>query len=238
LLVTNWGGAIATTVAEAALLGILSCLRRTTYVDLLTHRDRGWLARSEKGMMRSLLYRRVGLHGFGNTARALVGLLRPFQCDISGYDPFVPGSVFTALGVTQRSELRDLYSASDVVSIHCSSTPLTQRVVGRELLGAMKDGSVLVNTARASIVDLEALLNELRSGRLSASLDVFDDEPLFADSPLRHLSNCQLTCHTAGPTPERAVDAGDVTVENIRRYVTGSAPLVNLVALDKYDLQT
>ena len=238
LLVTNWGDAAARTVAEAALLGILSCLRRTTYVDLLMHRDRGWMSQDDKATLRSLFGRRVGLHGFGSAARALVHLLAPFQCEVVSYDPYVEAAAFERHGVVPVPDLHTLYSTSDVVSIHCSSTPETRRVVSRALLQAMRPGAVLVNTARAAVVDMSALAETLASRRLAASLDVFDVEPLPPGSPLRSFSNCQLTCHSAGPTLDRMSDAGDVAIENIQRYVEGGLPLLNVIDLERYDRAT
>jgi len=234
LLVTNWGDSISRTVAEAALLGILSCLRRTTHVDLLMHRDSGWFGRDQRGSLRSLFHRRVGLHGFGQVAQALVRLLAPFQCAVAAFDPFVPASVFEACGVRQMATLEELYATSEVVSIHCPGGAATYHSVGAPLLGLMKDGSCLINTARGSVIDTEALARELATGRVSAALDVFEDEPLPEASPLRGLPNCQLTCHTAGPTVDRVVDAGDAALANIARYVEGGR-LVGVVDADQYE---
>lgn len=235
LFVTNWGQSISRTVAEAALLAILSSLRCTTHVDLLTHRDSGWLDRRQKDIVRSLFGRRVGLHGFGNTARFLVILLRPFDCVVSAYDPHVAPTVFAEHAVAAAADLRELYSSNDVVSIHCTGNADTHHVVDASLLASMPDGAILVNTARGSVIDVEALAAELQKGRITASLDVFEEEPLPVTSVLRGLPNCQITCHTAGPTVDRVVDAGDLAIESIRRYLEGAAPLDNVVDSHGYD---
>jgi len=235
ILVTNWGTLIGKTVAEASLMGILSCLRRTTQVAFLMHQEKGW--RGGQKDVESLYYQKVGLHGFGVIAQDLVRLLEPFNCDISTYSPHAPDEVLAEFGVKRMTDLKALYSENRVISIHASKTPENFHLVNAEILGAMQDGGVLVNTARGAIIDTDALVAELKTGRIYASLDVYDPEPPPPESELRGLLNCQLTCHTAGPTPDRMVDMGEESIENIRRYMAGE-PLTNTVSLEKYDLIT
>ncbi|HJP28711.1 MAG TPA: NAD(P)-dependent oxidoreductase, partial [Dehalococcoidia bacterium] len=105
------------------------------------------------------------------------------------------------------------------------------------ILGEMEDGAVFVNTARGAVVDTDALIAELKSGRIYASLDVYDTEPLEEDSELRGMRNCQLTCHSAGPTLDRMIDFGEATIDNIERYTKGE-DLERIVDAQKYDLIT
>ncbi len=235
LLVTNWGTLIGPTVAEAALVGMLSCLRRTTQVAFVMHRDGGW--RGGEKDVESLYYQKVGLQGFGHVARSLVKLLRPFECEISAYDPYVPSEVFEAHKVKRVSDLKTLYASSKIISIHAPKVPETYHTVNTETLSAMQDGAVLVNTARGAIIDTDALVTELNAGRIYASLDVYEEEPLPPDSPLRGLLNCQLTYHTAGPTPDRIVDMGDAAIENIGRYTRGES-VDHVVDVEQYDRMT
>ena len=235
VVVTNWGRLIGPTVAEASLLGILSCLRRSTLVTLQMHTE-GWWRGGEKSV-ESLFYQKVGLHGFGIIAQELVKLLAPFKCEISTYSPHAPDSALEEYGVRRETDLKKLYSDNYVISVHASKTDENFHIVNAEVLAGMQDGAVLVNTARGAVIDTEALTEELKKERIYASLDVYEKEPLPEDSPLRGLRNCQLTCHTAGPTPDRMVDMGDEAVENIRRYMNGE-PLTNLMTVEKYDLIT
>ncbi|MDA0711292.1 MAG: NAD(P)-dependent oxidoreductase, partial [bacterium] len=145
MLVTNWGNLIGPTVAEAALMGMLSCLRRTVQIAFLMHRDKGWRDEGPKEV-ESLFYQRVGLHGFGNIAQILVGLLAPFKCQISAYDPYVKDGVCEALGVRRVHFLKQLYAENKLVSIHAPKTDETYHVVNEEILAAMPDGAILVNT--------------------------------------------------------------------------------------------
>ena len=214
-------------------MAILSCLRRTTQIAFLMHHDKGWQSRNEE----SLFKQKVGLHGFGNIARNLVKLIAPFGCDIETYSPYTPGSDLEQYGVRRQTDLKALYASNRIISIHAASTPETYHVVNAEILRAMQDGGVIVNTARGALIDTDALTAELKTGRIYASLDVYEKEPLPENSPLRGLLNCQLTCHSAGPTPDRMVDFGESAVENIRKYVNGE-PVDHVVNAQLYDLIT
>jgi phosphoglycerate dehydrogenase-like enzyme len=235
VLVSNWGTIISRTIAEAALMMVLNGLRLITEVTLEMHVRRGW--RLDEKQHRSLFERSVGLHGLGPIAQDLVPLLAPFHCKVSAYSPHCPDEVFEKLAVAKVGDLRTLYASNDVISIHTGDTPENHHIVDAELLAAMPDGAVLINTARGGIVDTDALVAELRTGRIAASLDVFETEPLPADSPLRGLENCQLIPHMAGPTLDRRVDCGTLAVDNIARYLRGE-PVLFPVSLHKYDTAT
>jgi phosphoglycerate dehydrogenase-like enzyme len=233
LLVTNWGDVISRTISEASLMMILASLRRVTEMTMGMHVRREW----PKERMRSLFERTVGLHGMGPIAQYLVPLLRPFGVEISAYSPNCPDEVFERLGVTRVASLKELYASNDVISIHTGNTPENYHIVNAEILGAMQDGAVLVNTARGAIVDADALVAELKKGRIFAALDVYEEEPLPADSPLRGLENCMLIPHEGGPTGDRLVDVGRLCIDNIKRYLAGEDP-VNQLTPERYSTMT
>ena len=222
LLVSNWGNLIGPTVAEAALLAMLSCLRRSVEVAFLMHQEKGWRSGNDQ-RVESLFYQTVGLHGFGNVAQHLVKMLAPFKCEISAYDPYLSDDVFENAGVRRILDLNALYSENRIISLHGPKTDETYHVVNAKLLQFMQDGAILVNTSRGALIDIDALISELKTGRISASLDVYEEEPLPSHSELRGLLNCQLTPHTGGPTTDRYVDFGRAAIENIRKYVNGEA---------------
>lgn len=236
LVVTNWGTLIGPTVAEAALMAMLSCLRRTVQVAFLMHHEKGWRNTGPK-QVESLFYQKIGLHGFGNIARDLVDLLAPFHCSISAYDPYAPDAVFEKHGVKRVHDLKTLYADNRIVSIHAPKTEETYHVINKDILASMPDGGILVNTARGALIDTEALIAELQTGRIMASLDVYETEPLPQDSPLRGLLNCQLSPHTAGPTPDRMIDFGRAAIDNIKAYIKGD-DLQFVVDARTYDLMT
>jgi phosphoglycerate dehydrogenase-like enzyme len=239
LLVTNWGDVISRTISEHTLMMILASLRNVTRCTLDMHARRGWTHYPT----RSLFERTVGLHGMGPIAQELVPLLKPFEVKLSACSPNCPDEVFARLGVRRVADLPTLYRENDIISIHTGNTPQNLHIVNAGLLKCMKDGAVLVNTARGPIVDTAALVAELRTGRIYAALDVFEEElvppygGLAADSPLRGLENCLLTPHEGGPTPDRLVDCGRLAIANIERFLRGEQP-VNQITVKRYDAMT
>lgn len=230
LLVSNWGGSIAPTVAEHALLLALSSLRGMAEHQQHLHND-GWRGPAA----RSLYDRRVGLHGFGMVARALVPLLAPFRCRVSAFAPGDADADLAKLGVTRSTSPQALYADSDVLICLVPLTPQTHGLVGDVLLSRLHDGAVFVNVGRGAVIDDEALLRH--APRLGLGLDVYRDEPLPADSPLRRIAHAVLTPHIAGPTVDRRCDAGAFCLANIRRFQAGERPQA-VIDLARYDTQT
>jgi len=216
LLVTNWGGSISRVVAEGALLHILSCLRRSRQWMQVMHHEGGWKGKDRAD--KSLFGRRVGIHGFGNVARELVALLRPFGCAISAFAPDVGAAVETAWQVKSAASLEALFSGNDIVVELAPLIPETTGIVDERLLRLIPHGGVFVNVGRGAVVEAAALVSVARDGNVLFGLDVFDGEPLPADSPLRSMRNVALTPHVAGPTRDRFRDAGEFMLGNLRAY--------------------
>jgi phosphoglycerate dehydrogenase-like enzyme len=236
LWVTNWGASAAAPVAEAALTLILCSLRRMTQWSLLMHRDRAWSAR---GLMPgiSLFGKRVGIHGFGNVARELVRLLQPFQCVVSAYSKGVPQEVFRENGVAMAASLDDLFAESDVLVEAEAFTSRTRGIITERLLRLLPIGASFVNIGRGPLVDEMAICRIAAEGRIHFALDVFGQEPLPENSPLRGMMNVTLTPHVAGPTVDHRRTCGRVTVENLRRFARGELP-DGLISLEIYDRST
>jgi len=230
LLVSNWGGSIAPTVAEHAMLLALSCLRGLAEHQNNLHGD-GWHGPTA----RSLYGRRVGLHGFGNVARALVPLLAPFRCRVSAFAPGDADTDLAACGVVRSTSPQALYADSEVLICLVPLTAQTHELVGEELLSRLGDGAVFINVGRGAVVDEAALLRH--APRLGIGLDVFRDEPLPVTSPLRQIAHAVLTPHIAGPTVDRRGDAGAFGLANIRRFLAGEQPQA-VIDLDRFDAQT
>jgi phosphoglycerate dehydrogenase-like enzyme len=166
--------------------------------------------------------RRVGVIGASRIGRRLLELLRPFDLVPSLTDPYVDEAGAAALGVPLLP-LDDLLRTSDIVTIHAPETPETHHLIGARELALMPDGAVLINTARGSLLDHDALTTELRAGRLSAILDVTDPEPLPADSPLFDLPNAFITPHLAGSQGNEVSRLGLTVAEEAGRLVGGRA---------------
>ncbi|WP_405862024.1 hydroxyacid dehydrogenase [Streptomyces sp. NBC_00090] len=143
-------------------------------------------------------YRRtVGIIGASRIGRRVLELLRPHDLDLVLHDPYVPPAEAARLGA-RAVGLDELCATSDVVSVHAPELPDTRHLINDRRLALMRDGSTLINTSRGSLVDQDALISELTSGRLNAVIDVTVPEVLPADSPLYDLPNVVLTPHVAG----------------------------------------
>jgi phosphoglycerate dehydrogenase-like enzyme len=232
LIVTNWGSSISPTVAECTLMLILMALRRASYWAVAMHRDGAW--KNGGAYTQSLLGRRVGLHGFGSIGQCLVPMLRPFTSRIQAYSPSVPDAVFSNLGVQRIASLDQLFAESDVVVELAAATTENYHLVKEHHLRLIPEGGVFVNVGRGCVVDEDGLLRVAQEGRLQIALDVFEREPLPADSPLRGLPNVTLLPHLGGPTRDRRRDSGVLALKNLRAFLRGE-PLDAVVTLEVYD---
>jgi phosphoglycerate dehydrogenase-like enzyme len=165
--------------------------------------------------------RRVGVIGASRIGRKVIELLRPFDLAVSLSDPYVDEAGAAKLGAPLLG-LDELLRTSQIVTVHAPETPETRHLIGRRELALMPDGGVLINTARGSLVDTDALVDELRTGRLSAVLDVTDPEPLPADSPLHDLPGAFVTPHLAGSQGNELARLGLAVAEEAERVVSGA----------------
>jgi (S)-sulfolactate dehydrogenase len=179
-------------------------------------------------MGREIVGKRLGLIGFGAIAKETAKRAVALGMNVGAYDPYVAADSpawSQPWGGVEPMPLAELLTASDVVSLHVPLTPETRHLIGADALARMKRDAILINAARGGVVDERALADALKNGRLGgAALDVFDEEPLtgergavFAGCP-----NLVLTPHIAGVTEESNVRVSWVTVENVRKYLTGS----------------
>lgn len=169
------------------------------------------------------LGRRIGVIGASRVGRRVMELLRPFDLAVSLYDPYVDDDQARALGAVPLA-LDELLRSSDIVSLHAPDIPETHRMLNRERLALIPDGGVLINTSRGTLVDPQALTDELMSGRIGAVLDVTEPEPLPADSPLYRLPNVFLTPHIAGSLGNELERLGRTVVEELERLAAGLPP--------------
>ncbi|MFD8999919.1 hydroxyacid dehydrogenase [Streptomyces sp. NPDC059582] len=175
------------------------------------------------------LGRRIGIIGASRVGRRLLELLRPFDFEVLLHDPYVDTAEAHALGAEPLS-LEELLRRSDIVSLNAPDLPETYRMLDRARLALIRDGGVLINTARGALVDPDALTDELVSGRLHAVLDVTEPEPLPAASPLYRLPNVFLTPHIAGSLGNELERLGRIVVAELERLATG-LPLAHEVRL-------
>ncbi len=220
IAVTHAASAIAPAVAEMSLLLVMLLLRRAHHSDRALKAGGTWADAQPAPMGQELCGQRVGVIGAGYTGRSFIRLLRALEAEVWVYDPFLTAERATELGV-RRVALDELLAGCPVVSLQAPSTAETYHMIGARELRLLPDGALFVNTARSWLVDQEALLAELETGRIQAALDVFDEEPLPADSPFRKLDNVFLTPHIAGATVQARRRQGRTIVEEMERFFAG-----------------
>ena len=218
----------AESVAQGVILYMLMGLRKVYPTLKETERIGWWRAASNQG----LEGKTVGLVSFGMIAKEVARMLQVFGCKVK---------VFSNHGVSEEEakkycvepvSLEELFSTCDVVSIHSGMTPKTYHMVDARLLAMMKDGALLINTARGAVIDEKALEEEVITGRLSAVLDVFEVEPLPADSRLRGLSNVVIVPHCGGPTTDVRGILTYAMIDDAVKCANGNTDVPSKISMD------
>jgi phosphoglycerate dehydrogenase-like enzyme len=210
-------------VAESILLLVLALSHRLTIKDRLVRHGK-W-AESTLPLGREPRDRVIGTIGLGNIACEAVRLLSVLGVQqFVAYDPFANRERAASLQVDLVS-LEELLRVSDYVLVNCPLTPETRGLIGEKELGWMKQDAVLINTARGPIVNEGALIEALQAGRIAgAALDVFEKEPLSADSSLAGMDNVILTSHSVAWTEELFRDMGRIDCLGALAVYRGEAP--------------
>ncbi|MDG4752596.1 2-hydroxyacid dehydrogenase [Micromonospora sp. WMMD718] len=182
----------------------------------------GGEGRWASGWSTGLADARVLIVGYGSIGAAIERRLAGFEVEISRV------ARSARPGVQPVSEIADMLPQADVVILSAPLTPETEGLVNKDFLATMADGALLVNVSRGRVVDTEALLAELNTGRLHAALDVTEPEPLPAGHPLWSAPNVLISPHVGGLTAALAPRARRLLVDQVRRYAAGE-PLTNIV---------
>ncbi|MFF0269845.1 hydroxyacid dehydrogenase [Kribbella sp. NPDC004536] len=225
IVVSSAAAANAVPVAEFALGAILLAGKGAFDLRERYRRDRwfelGYIHRGVGNHGRT-----VGVIGASRIGRQVLDLLRQFGFHVQVYDPYAEDVASVDLGT--------LLSTSDIVSVHAPLTAETVHLLGPEELAQLKTGATLINTARGQVIDPDALIAELRTGRISAVLDVTEPEPLPADSPLFTLPNAFVTPHIAGSHGNELARLGGCVTAELERFLSGE-PLRHGVSLAELD---
>jgi D-3-phosphoglycerate dehydrogenase / 2-oxoglutarate reductase len=177
---------------------------------------------------RSLRGKTLGLVGLGRTGRAVARRAAAFDMPCLGCDPFLTSAPDDARAV-QLVQLDELLARSDIISLHAAATERTSRLICRETLARMKQGVVLINTARGSLIEELALSEALQSGRVAAAgLDVFEREPPI-DSPLRSAPNIVFSPHVAGIDERASEDMAQMAAQTIVALHQGRWPIERII---------
>jgi D-3-phosphoglycerate dehydrogenase len=195
----------------------------TAYIILLARRlhelDRGVRAGGwPKVQGQSLVDKRLGVIGVGSIGRGVIRRARALGMTVCGYDVAGVPEAYCRETDLEPLELNALLEKSDFVSLNCPLTPQTRHMLGEAEFARMKGGAFVINTGRGPLIDEAALVLALRQGKIAgAALDVFEEEPLPPDSPLREFDNCIFGTHNASNTLEAVLRVNTLAIDNLLR---------------------
>ncbi len=227
-------------VAEHALAMIMT-LNRKTHRAYLRVRDNNFQINGLLGF--DIHGKTVGVIGTGRIGKVFMTLMKGFGVNILAHDAY-PDKEFARANGVKYVELDELYAKSDIISLHCPLTNETTHMINRDSLAKMKPGVMLVNTSRGKLVDTAALINALKSGKVSAAaLDVYEEENAYffedhsnavvQDDELARLisfNNVLVTSHQAFFTREALAGIAQTTLENIMEFAKGKPYTNNICA--------
>ena len=226
VVVSHAANVIADAVCEFALTLILMGLRRPHEMNNAIQSGTPWRQAAYHDA-HTLAGRSVGVVGAGYVGRKVLRLLEALGANTIVYDPYANDIPTVSLD--------ELFERAEIVTLHAPITPETKHMVGASHLAKLRDGALFVNVARSWLVDQDALLAELRTGRFWAALDVFDQEPLPTDSPFIGLPNVIVTPHQAGHTVDTQARQGMAMVDEVERFLRGE-PLKHQIRPDAFAL--
>jgi phosphoglycerate dehydrogenase-like enzyme len=209
-------------VAEFTIAMITLAAKEALWFSRRYHQQQRSVDREAELPHSGLYGTRIGIVGASTIGRLVIEQLVGRDVEVLVYDPYLTEADAAHLGVEPVRDLEDLARRSTVLSLHAPAMPQTDAMISRRVLAALPDGATLINTARGSLVDQEALVEELAGGRLRAILDVTEPEVLPAGHPLYTLANVFLTPHLAGSTGAELRRLGRAALAEIERFVAGA----------------
>lgn len=232
IYVSNCPGKNSVAVAELA-FGLLLAIDRRIPDNVADIRSGIW-NKKEYGKAQGLFGRTLGLVGVGKIGQEMIGRARAFGMPVVAWSRSLTDAQAEELGIVRAASPVDVAKEADVLSLHVALTPETRGLVGKEVLGAMRPGAVLLNTSRAEVVDQSALEAAIDEKGLRVGLDVFEGEPATATGecsvPIASRAGVYVTHHIGASTDQAQAAIADETVRIVRVYKeTGVVPnVVNL----------
>ncbi len=241
ITVCNNAGRNADAVTDMTMGYILDLTRNISYTNSLIHnkiitsdesskpkeyKDTVWGLDKNSPFIRfrgkSLNYMTLGIVGFGHAGRLIAKKASAFGMKIIACDPFIKDYKIDNVKIVS---LKRLLKEADIISLHCTLTPETANMFSQEQFNAMKDGAYFINTARGEIVDEDALMDALESGKLAgAAMDVARKEPISSDSRLLKYNNLILTPHIAGSAYDVQATGTRMIVDSLEDWLSGNRP--------------
>ncbi|MGA3192863.1 MAG: NAD(P)-dependent oxidoreductase [Candidatus Bathyarchaeia archaeon] len=218
IVVTHVPGYATEAVAEYTFALLLAAVRRVTLADKHV-RDGKFDWRPFTGS--ELAEKTLGVIGTGAIGCRVAEIGRAFRMRVLGFDKYPNTKRAEEVGLKYVT-LETLLQESDVVTLHVTLTPETEKLLGKKEIAAMKRGAVIVNTSQGKVIDQESLVDALKSGKLSyAGLDVFADEPPAKNNPLFKLGNTVLSPHIGFNTVEAEARCTDICIDNVAKFLEG-----------------
>jgi D-3-phosphoglycerate dehydrogenase len=217
-------------VAEFTIGLMLSLARNLTQVDKLLHSDEfevidfeDWIHYFNKFIGIELYQKTIGIIGFGQIGRRIAERLKSFGVTIIIYDPFVPDEIIEEYGT--KVDLDNLMRNSDFITIHAIATDDNDNLINEKRITMMKKSAFIINTAKGSIIDYDALYNALANKSIAgAALDVFPIEPIDEDNEFLKLENVIVTPHFGGNTQEVIRRQSNLLLEDINLWLNNQKP--------------
>jgi D-3-phosphoglycerate dehydrogenase len=218
ILVTHVPGYATEAVAEHAFALLLATVRKLPLAD--KHVRRGKFDWRPFGGA-ELYGKTLGIIGTGSIGCRVAEIARAFRMKILAYDKYPNTKKAEEIGM-KYLDLHTLLTESDFVTLHVTLTPETEKLIGKKEIEAMKNGAVIINTSQGKVIDEKALINALKTGKISfAGLDVFEEEPPAKDNPLFKLDNTILSPHIGFNTAEAAKRCTNICIDNVVKFLEG-----------------
>ncbi|MBR3969304.1 MAG: hydroxyacid dehydrogenase [Clostridia bacterium] len=217
--------------AEGTVAYMLAAMRDIPFYNDRLKDKRIW--REVDDYTDSVIYKKVGLVGYGGVGKYVAKMLSTFDVDMKiSARRELPEEDKKLYNFTQCS-MEEIFETCDIISIHLAYNNSTHHMIGDELLSKIKPGALLVNTARGAVIDEEALIKHLAKGHFKAALDVYEQEPINLDNPMLSLPNVLMLPHQAGVTVNlRAVLTRDLIKESVD-FIDNGIPVKNEILASK-----
>jgi phosphoglycerate dehydrogenase-like enzyme len=222
--VLGTGVAFGRAVAEMALGLAIALARGIPAADRLFRDGKEIYGRFSNSASFLLHGSNIGFVGYGNLGRALLKLLAPFDCTVRVFDPWLPARWLEEAGMLPAS-LDDVLRASQIVFVLAGATAENRAMVDGPRLGLMPKGGCMVLVSRAALVDFDALTERVARGDIRAAIDVFPEEPLAKDHPIRKLDGAILSAHRAGSLRSAYRLMGTMIVDDLEQILSGLPPV-------------
>ena len=227
--ILNISPVFAEPVAEAALGMAIDVSRGITRSDRLFRQGTEQYGLAANTQAFSLFRQSIGFIGLGDLGRAILPLLRPFDCHVRAYDPWLPAEYIQNLGC-EAASLDDVLHRSRLIFVVAGATSQNQGFLGAKQFASMQPGAALVLVSRAAVVDFEAMLDFAAKGHIRVATDVLPEEPLPASHRARQIDNVILCAHQAGAMESAIKQIGKLVVADAELIARGLPPILCKVA--------